>query len=83
MDYEYYSEVTPSLPVLLYTTQDLVQKGWEVDPDRPAGSLGFSHQGHFRRVLQKPAATFSGPLVSEDTQPARKPAGRPPRQEKK
>lgn len=82
MDYEYYSEVTPSLPVLLYTTQDLVQKGWEVDPDRPAGSLGFSHQGHFRRVLPPPVATFNGPLVSEDARPARKP-GRQPRQEKK
>lgn len=49
MTIEQHTELTPNLVVLLYTVQDLIQKGWELDPDQPPNMVGFTYEAHFVR----------------------------------
>lgn len=51
MQFEQHVEITPSLPGLLYTAQDLFAKGWVVDPDVPPSNIGFSYVGNFIRAI--------------------------------
>lgn len=80
MNIERHTEVTNSLPALMYTAQDLFQKGWELDPDMPPQMFLFSYQADFiRQVGTESEGELSLEVESEEA-PQRNKSGRPRKQ---
>lgn len=62
-----YTEISPSLPIIMYKAQELFQKGWIIHPDIPPSHIGFSYRVVFlKEASQEPVGASEAAELSFD-----------------